>query len=260
MLVPGFRAIGLYVEPLLKYHLARYQEIHLLHGGAVARDGRAVVFFGPNGAHKTRLILELCRHYGFDFLGDDLIMVAGRQVLPVVEHERILKARFALLTGRANPIRTRLAQVHALLRPAPASCAGLRIATASVPILAIVLDRQVGGGASTPRGASPPGNTGVRDVSCEALWQRINALERMELIKHQARHRQLINWARMLMAYEFGVPGSHIFRYMLLDDRPLPEGMSNIACRHLVLPERFDPAVGAAVNRWIAEALSSSRL
>lgn len=252
MLIPGFRAIGMYVEPLLKYHLAIRHQVHLLHGGAVARDGQAIAFFGPNGVHKTRLILELCREHGFSFLGDDLILLEGPNVLPFIEHERILKARYAMLNRPNNKIYSKLTLARTLLNTKPPTSAGLRIGPASRLALAVFLDRQAGPEASSSdlmhrreRGG------GGQAISFANLWQRINALERAELIKHQARHRQVINFGRLLMAYEFGAPGSHIFRYMLMDDRPAPEGLQDVACRHLLLPEKFRREVTSDIKRLI---------
>jgi len=251
MLMPGFRAIGMYVEPLLKYHLADRHQVHLLHGGAVARDGQAIAFFGPNGVHKTRLILELCREHGFSFLGDDLIMLEGPKVLPFIEHERVLKGRYAMLQRPNNKIPSKLSLARALLNTKPSTDTGLRIGPASRLVLAIFLDRQARPGAASPGPMHLGERGGGETIGFENLWQRINALERAELIKHQARHRQVINFGRLLMAYEFGVPGSHIFRYLLMDDRPTPEGLQDVACRHLVLPEKFRRKVTSDVKRMI---------
>jgi hypothetical protein len=54
----------------------------LIHGGSVSKNGKAVLFVGRGGSRKTSLILNLVRHHGFAFMGDDRSLVCGLDVYP----------------------------------------------------------------------------------------------------------------------------------------------------------------------------------
>ena len=58
-------------------------ELLWLHAGAVARDGRAVLFVGPSGCGKSTLATALCRR-GYRYLADDTVPLdpASGQVIP----------------------------------------------------------------------------------------------------------------------------------------------------------------------------------
>lgn len=242
--VPGLRAIGMYAEPLLKYVLAQ-RGAWLVHGGAVGKDGRAVFLAGSNGTHKTPLILDLCRRHGFSFLGDDLVLLANGAAHPAIEHERVLRLRWDAF-GRRGSIKLPATRLYrAFARTELAAGEGLRIGTSAPLTGAIILDRVVRGG---------PGPD-VQPLAAGTLWRRVNQLERLEINRYQRRHRQLCNFGRMLMAYEFGVPGSRIFRHCLLEDRSVPAWFEGLPARSAMLPAAFSPPVTDAIAETIARLM-----
>jgi hypothetical protein len=68
------------LQPLLEWMLGR-KGVFLLHGGAVARDGKAHVLVGRGGSFKTTHCFHLVSR-GFDFLGDDLLLFDRERILP----------------------------------------------------------------------------------------------------------------------------------------------------------------------------------
>ena len=64
---------GGYFIPLLVYLLSR-ENCYVIHGSAVSKDGKAVIFLGPSGSGKTSISLSLSRK-GFVFMGDDLVII-----------------------------------------------------------------------------------------------------------------------------------------------------------------------------------------
>lgn len=251
-LVPGLRAISMYVEPLLKYHLASFDQTYLVHGGAVSRDGHAIVFLGSNGTYKTRLILELCHKHGFKFLGDDLILLKGDHVYSFIEHERVLKARYSQLRRKKKYSDSRFSLLKEFIQTSSLSEVGLKIDQKARWAMSFVLDRK-----SREVQTASFGKDAFSRINQKLLRQRLNAIERMELIKHQARHRQLINFSRLLMAYEFGVPGSQIFSDLLINDRTFGLDIEYLPSYQAILPSRFSDDIATTVNRLITQELEN---
>jgi len=248
-LMPGLRAIGMYALPLIKYSLFTRTGMHLLHGGGVEKDGKAVLFFGSNGTHKTRLILDLCLNYGFSFLGDDLITINGRMALPFIENERVLRVRYSRLSsGGALPVaKCRLMRAYAGRR-IPDDLQMPNIGRESGIIAAIVLDRR------TANARTPDINCICNSIDTRTLWQRVRALETLEVNRFQRRHRQLMNFGQILMAYQFGIPKSKAFTYFHgPSDGLYPELPSGFPAFSMVLPNDYDCAAAKAVTELTGE-------
>ena len=109
-------------EPLL-LKLERRGAV-LLHGSAVARDGRAVLLVGLNGSGKSTLCASLLDE--LDYVSDNFVAVEGKTVLGFPSALRMPgappKGSEALPTAhgktfvRANPTKTRsVAQAHAVV-------------------------------------------------------------------------------------------------------------------------------------------------
>ncbi len=255
-LLPGLRSIGMYVEPILKYHFFRDHDAYLLHGGAVERDGRGVLVFGTNGAHKTRIILELCRNHGFKFLGDDLILIKDGMVCPVIEHERVLRTRYAKLNAKDNPLFSKLAYARTFIPENIPAGRGPEIGAPARIAMTILVDRQLNPNDVLKTQVQKDDIKSQRHLPYQSLWQRVRALERLELSKHQRRHLPLINFGRMLMAYEFGVPGSHIFRHFLLEDHDGPADLGRVPSFEMALPSKYRSSNTTEINELITACLS----
>jgi hypothetical protein len=239
----ALRAVNLYLEPMLRQRLLLLDPpVWLMHGGAVARDGRAIVLYGPNGSFKTQLILDLCLRHGFEFLGDDLVMLREGQALSFVEHPAVLAARAeAVAAGRpAKAGLWRLAR-H-LLGNSNSTPGALKIA-APARVTAIVAMERCCEAVEPVDGAD---RTCVRLEACaaSAVWKRAMALDRFELVKHQRRYRQIVNFARFAMAYEYAFPGSRLFALSLGPTGPAPAWLANTSAAICQMPQRYDPRAG----------------
>jgi hypothetical protein len=69
--------------------LERDQGISVIHGAAVARDGRAVVLSGLDGVGKSTLAQYLCRQRGFSLLSDNFLLTDGKQIFAFPEMTRL---------------------------------------------------------------------------------------------------------------------------------------------------------------------------
>ena len=65
------------IQPVLRLALAE-QGYYLVHAAAMARDGRAVLFAGRGGVHKTSLAIAMIRR-GWRYMGDDMVIVGPNQ-------------------------------------------------------------------------------------------------------------------------------------------------------------------------------------
>ncbi|MDD1775813.1 MAG: hypothetical protein LUP94_00495, partial [Candidatus Methanomethylicus sp.] len=76
----GLIAQEVALYPLLAYFLGR-KGYYLLHAGGVSKNGSASIFNGRGGSHKTVIIKDLVAR-GYEYLGDDWIILQGDEVLP----------------------------------------------------------------------------------------------------------------------------------------------------------------------------------
>jgi len=69
--------------------LEHNQGISVIHGAAVARDGRVVVLSGLDGVGKSTLAQYLCRERGFSLLSDNFLLTDGKQIFAFPEMTRL---------------------------------------------------------------------------------------------------------------------------------------------------------------------------
>lgn len=221
-LMPGAKGMEMYLLPMLKYLFSKRGDF-LLHGGGIARDGMGVILFGSNGSGKTALVLHACLRHGWAFLGDDLVLLRDGRALCVPEQPRVLHAR-AVRVSAGKDVRL---GVHALAKlvlrtgPETTPSSELVIAEQAEVVGVVLIERE-------PLGGEPK----FRPCDRDHVWAASQALEQLELSRHQRRHRQLAPISRMMMAYEYRYPGSDIFANMLGEYAPLPPALGKVrGCR-----------------------------
>ena len=243
----GLRGVNLYLEPLLDWWL-RQRGARLLHAGAVATPAGAVLVCGTNGAGKTQLILEWCLRHGGVFLGDDLVVLRDDgTVLPLAEHPMVLSLRAAEVAAGRAPGQSRVRLLGRLWGgKAPVFPPGLRFGAAA-PLRGLLLVESTPGAAASHR---------LLPASPATLWHNLLRLEELELVKNQRRHRQLGNFSRLLMAYEYTFPGSRIFAALLGPAAaPVPPGFARLPAWRLELGRAWSGDIAAHVA---AEAVAEA--
>lgn len=78
--IPELLPQNLFLMPLIGYKLSKKQ-CFLVHSAAIAKDGQAYLLAGRGGAFKTALALDFVRQKGFQFLGDDGVIICQDNVL-----------------------------------------------------------------------------------------------------------------------------------------------------------------------------------
>jgi hypothetical protein len=69
-----------FLSKVLQHRLA-LKNCFLLHGAAIGKDGQAILLCGRAGSFKTSLCMDFVRKAGFDFLGDDWVIVREDEIL-----------------------------------------------------------------------------------------------------------------------------------------------------------------------------------
>ncbi len=63
----------------------------LLHSAAVSKDGNACLIAGRGGSFKTTMVMNLMRDYGYQYMGDDRVLVTTGKVLSFPTHIKIFE-------------------------------------------------------------------------------------------------------------------------------------------------------------------------
>lgn len=84
--VPGFRGLlpilgahNLFLSPLIDYKLSQ-KGYFLLHSAGLSKDNKAFLLAGMGGAFKTTLAMDFIRKAGFNFFGDERIILCDGSV------------------------------------------------------------------------------------------------------------------------------------------------------------------------------------
>ena len=93
-LLPSLIAQNIFLRPFLdyKFHQKGLLSIHAL---GVAKDDKGYIFSGRGGAHKTTFAMDLIRHYGYLFQGEDRLLVnpQTQEVYSYPVHEGLFRFR-----------------------------------------------------------------------------------------------------------------------------------------------------------------------
>ena len=58
----------------------------LLHSAAISKDGRSYIIVGRGSSAKTSIVMDLIRNYGYEYVGDDRVLVGPGIVLSFPTH------------------------------------------------------------------------------------------------------------------------------------------------------------------------------
>jgi hypothetical protein len=86
LLAPNMPA-NLLVLPLLELKFFDKGYL-LLHSAAVSKDGRGYLIVGRGGSAKTSIVMDLIRKYGYEYMGDDRVLIGQDIVLSFPTHIR----------------------------------------------------------------------------------------------------------------------------------------------------------------------------
>lgn len=96
LLLPSLIAQNIFLRPLLdyKFHQKGILSIHAL---GVAKHDNAFIFSGRGGAHKTTFAMDLIRDHGYQFQGEDRLLLnpKTRTVYAYPIHEQLFRYRLA---------------------------------------------------------------------------------------------------------------------------------------------------------------------
>ena len=227
-MMSGLRGVNMYLAPMLQHFLlTRPKPTWLLHGGAVARDGQALVIVGSNGTNKTRLILELCQRHGFDFLGDDLVLLQRDRVLSFVEHPAVLAERTCAVSRGLSPRISAIGLARHFLLGGELKTLP-HIVPHAVPAMWLVLEK-----------SSAASRAQLDTIPASLAWSKAQAIQRLELVRNQRRHRQVANISRLAAAHEYAFPGGGLFG-PLLGSVPSVPAWAQLPAAECHIPPNYD--------------------
>lgn len=85
LLFPDLLAQNIALKPIIEYKLGR-KNYFLIHSAAISKDNQAYVLAGRGSAFKTTITMDLVRNGGYDFLGDERVIIYEDKVLSFPLH------------------------------------------------------------------------------------------------------------------------------------------------------------------------------
>lgn len=79
-LIPCLPVQNFLLEALISYKLSK-KNYYLIHSAAISKNNQASLLVGRGGAFKTALSMDFIRRAGFDFLGDDKVILHKNNIL-----------------------------------------------------------------------------------------------------------------------------------------------------------------------------------
>lgn len=73
-LIPDLIAQNVFLRPIIDFKLVQ-KNILSIHAAGYAKDDKAVILSGRGGAFKTTLVMDMIRHYGYHFVGEDRLLL-----------------------------------------------------------------------------------------------------------------------------------------------------------------------------------------
>lgn len=99
--------------PYLFYNLTeriRQENLGLVtaHAAAVAKNGRGVLILGDKGSGKTSLMLALCLTQGYEMIGNDSIVLGGKEELVIATGSHQINVRLPVARKLGLPMRDKI--------------------------------------------------------------------------------------------------------------------------------------------------------
>lgn len=73
-LLPSLMAQNIILRPIIDYKLMQ-KGVASVHAAGFAKNGSATVLAGRGGAHKTTLMMDVIRRFGYQFIGEDRLLL-----------------------------------------------------------------------------------------------------------------------------------------------------------------------------------------
>lgn len=209
---------------------------YVLHAAGVSKNDRAYVLAGRGGSFKTQLVLDFMKE-GYDFLGDDWVLVAEKGVFPLpLTFAPFLHATRSqrLATERSSGIREKIGYLNFLHNNNERLSDDIKIGTASA-LRALLLIVKVNGKAFTKR-----------PLELTEMTQRLVANNELEMASHPtAMGKRFGHYYRYMLAYSYTFPESRVASYWTDFECGLAQLLagSEATLSEVVVPEIYDVSV-----------------
>ncbi|MEM3549511.1 MAG: hypothetical protein QXN87_03765 [Candidatus Bathyarchaeia archaeon] len=117
--IRGFLApnmlVNILVLPLLELKFLEKGYV-LLHSAAVSKNGNGYLIVGRGGSAKTSIVMDLIRKYGYEYMGDDRVLIGSGIVMSFPTHIQTFEYLLKNSENEFMNVFTRLRLINYLLR------------------------------------------------------------------------------------------------------------------------------------------------
>jgi len=234
---PHIFAQNLVGRSLLEYKLSQ-QDYFLIHAASVVRDKRAFLLVGRGGANKTSVTMDLVRGMGFEFQGDDWVILHRNRVLSFPTHFQEFNFRVQHLpTEGLRGLRDKLRLVRHLNQAFDYGSAPISV-KGSCRLATIVLLLKT----NSPQ-------LQVEEVDSGNALERLlvnNMLE--ETITSLSMGVTLQGFAKSMLAYSFVFPNSALASYWKRVREGLGSIVQGVPCYAVRVPHQYSRAVAEEIR------------
>lgn len=223
----------MFLMPMIMYRLCE-KGYYLIHAGGVSNDNRAYVFAGRGGSSKTELVMDFVRS-GFDYLGDDWVIIHKDKVLPSPKHFPAFV--FSLKTERlptesSSTVMDKIRYLNFLRKNLSYDSEVLKVNNLSVLKALFFIVK-------TNKEAISRKNIDLKEAISKLI-----ANNQIEMIANPSiMGREFGRYHNYMLAYSFVFPDSQIAAYWDSFREGIGKNLSKVPIYEVELPQKYDSGV-----------------
>lgn len=242
--MPELLPQNLFLMPLIGYKLNKKQ-CFLVHSAAIAKDGQACLLAGRGGAFKTALALDFVGKKGFQFLGDDGVIICPNNVLsfPISLGLVSYKLRYPV-RGGLEGFHDRIRAIRYLRKEVDYDSMPLAQQSRLKAIFFMVKT-----------------NKQIVDKAEVDLKKAVSQLAKASNLEAVISPCPMVmpagsgRYLKYMLAYSFVFPNSQIAKYWSDLEKRLAQVLTPIPIYEIKIPQDYTPAVFNEVWRCLEQAL-----
>lgn len=229
--------------PMIIYTLSE-KGYYLIHAGGVSKDGCAYVFAGRGGSSKTELVMDFVKS-GFDYLGDDWVIIHNDKVLPFPKY--FSEFVFSLKTGclpteSFSSIMDKIRYLNYLRKNPSLDNDALKVSNSSaLKVLFFVVKTN-------------KGEVNIKNINQNKSIRRLISNNKIEMITSPSiMGKEFGRYYNYMLAYSFVFPDTPIATYWRDSMRNLEEVLKNVPLYEIEIPSCYNQEIYNEIYKFIRE-------